>query len=150
MKKPRLKLQAQHWAWLNALGALGAWGVCIGLFTPVSYGVLFQQPLIGIWAAVTVLGVIIVIVGVFWSVAKSAILRTLAVSIELIGLCIASAGPLVYFFAQIIQFFVPTSDGGTRYALTFFAYFALSMIIYRIVVLFPRFRKEAHDGTKDV
>lgn len=149
-RKPKLKLQGQHWAWLNALVALGGWGVCIGLFTPVSYGLLFQQPIIGIWAAVTVLGVAIVIVGVLWSVASSAVLRTLAVSIELIGLCFASAGPLVYFFAQVIQFFEPTSDGGTRYALTFFAYFALSMIIYRIVVLLPRFRKEAHDGSKDV
>lgn len=150
MKKPKLHLQAQHWAWLNALVALGVWGICIGFFTPVSYGVLFQQPLIGIWSAVTVLGVAIVIVGVLWSVAKSAVMRTLAVSVELLGLCIASAGPLVYFIAQVVQFFEPTSDGGTRYALTFFAYFALSMIIYRIVVLFPRFRKEAHDGSKDV
>lgn len=149
-KKPRLKLAGQQWAWLNALVGLGVWGVCIGLFTPVSYGLLFQQPIIGIWATVTVIGVVIAIVAVLWSVSRSAVLRTLSVSIELVGLCFASAGPLVYFFAQAVQFFVPTSDGGTRYALTFFAYFALSMIIYRIVVLLPKFKKEASDGTKDV
>lgn len=150
MSKPKLKLQAQHWAWLNALVGLGAWGICIGFFTPVSYLALLQQPLVGIWAAMTVLGVAIVFTGVLWSVAKSAVLRTLSVSVELIGLCFASAGPLVYLFAQVIQFFEPTSDGGTRYALTFFAYFALSVIIYRIIVLLPRFRKEASDGSKDV
>lgn len=149
-KKPRLKFQAQHWAWLNALVGLGAWGILIGIFTPLTYGVLFQQPIVAIWSILTVIGVAIAIVAVFWSVARSAVLRTLSVSVELIGLCFAAVGPVLYFLAQVLLFTVPTSDGSARYPLAFFTYFALSLIIYRIVVLFPRFRKEGHDGSKDV
>lgn len=149
-KEPRLKLQAQHWAWLNALVGLGVWGILIGIYTPISYGVLFQQPIVAIWSILTVLGVVIAITAVLWSVARSAVLRTLAVSVELIGLCFAAVGPLLYFLAQLLLFTVPTADGSARYPLTAFTFFALSLIIYRIIVLFPRFRKEGHDGSKDV
>lgn len=149
-KVPKMKLSGQHWAWLNALAGLGVWGVLIGIFTPLSYGVLFQQPIIGIWSTVTVIGVIIAIVGVFLAVSHSAVRRTLSVTIELVGLCFASVGPVLFLFAQILLFATPTADGSTRYALAFFAYFALAMLIYRIVVVLPRFRREAHDGTKDV
>lgn len=149
-KITRIRLVGQHWAWLNALVALGAWGIVIGFFTPVSYNILYQQPFIGIWSVVTVIGVAIAITGVLWSVSRSAVRRTLAVSVELIGLCFAAVGPVLFFLAQVFLFTTPTPDGSTRYALAFFAYFALSMLIYRIVVLLPRFNKEAHDGTKDV
>lgn len=136
----------RHWAWIHTLAALGGWAVLIDIWTPTAVFAALQDPIVSVWTIVTLIGAITAIVGVMLSVAHRATTRVISVSVELTGLLLAAVGPLTYFIAQFSLLFTDVFD--QRIALVMFAYFGLSIIIYRIVVVVPRFRKEAHDERK--
>lgn len=142
------RVTLRHWAWIHVMLSLTVWAVLILNFTPVGVYAALQQPIIGIWTTITIVGGLTAIVGLLLSLANSPRKRVLSISVELFGLILAATGPFTYLAAQVSLLFLETPDA--RLALTVFAYYGLSIIIYRILIVIPRFRKEAQDVRKDV
>jgi len=142
------RVTLRHWAWIHVMLSLAVWAVLILNFTPVGVYAALQQPIIGIWTTVTIIGALTAVIGLLLSLANSPRKRVLSISVELFGLILAAAGPFTYFITQFSLLFAETPDA--RLALTFFAYYGLSIILYRILIVIPRFRKEAQDVRKDV
>lgn len=142
------RVTLRHWAWIHVMVSLAVWAVLILNFTPVGVYAALQQPLIGIWTTVTIIGALTAVVGLILSLANSPRKRVLSISVELFGLILAATGPFTYLLTQFSLLFAETADA--RLALTFFAYYGLSIILYRILIVIPRFRKEAQDVRKDV
>lgn len=74
-------------------------------------------------------------------------LGVIGVSIELAGLILAIVGPLSYVVTRIFLLLSPESIGLTTTMI--FAYAILSIFIYRLATVIPRFRLEAYDPTKE-
>lgn len=146
------RVTLRHWAWIHVMLSLALWAVLILNFTPVGVYAALQQPIIGIWTTVTIIGALVAVVGLVLSLANSPRKRVLSISVELFGLILAATGPFTYLAAQVSLLFADafsvTLD--VRLALVAFAYYGLSIIIYRILIVVPRFRKEAQDVRKDV
>ena len=142
------RLTPRHWAWIHFKVALGfVWASCMIAFTPVALQSALGA-LIPLWMALTIAGTSVSIVGLVMTVSLNAKIVLYGVSIELAGLCLFVAGPLVYFLTQFTLIF--TEGPENRLALTAFAYAMVSVLIYRFVVIVPRFFREARDESKEV
>jgi len=137
-----------HWAWIHVMVAFFVWVVMLQVFTPIGVYATLQEPLVAIWTTTAALGGLTAIVGLLMSLAAQAKVRVISVSVELFGLILAAVGPFTYTITQLSLLLTETPD--TRAALSVLAYFSLSVIIYRIIIVIPRFRKEAADARKDV
>lgn len=146
MSKQYRRLSFHRWAWVHTLLSLGAWAVVISIYTPEGVLIALQQPIVNIWAGITIVGVIAAVIGIFLSVASNARTRVISVSVELFGLILAAIGPFIYLVAQFSLVF--SDDFGQRIALTLFAYYGLSILLVKIAVVIPRYRKEATDYRK--
>jgi len=142
------RITFRHWAWIHVMLAFTAWAVLLQLYTPVGVYAALQEPLVTLWTTTAAVGGIIAILGLVLSLVAHARTRVISVSVELFGLCLALVGPFTY---TVTQASLIAADGlETRLALTMLAYFSLSVILYRIFIVIPRFRKEAVDARKDV
>lgn len=142
------KLTLRHWAWLHFKLALLAWAIILLTYTPSSVvGALGM--LVGFVAVVTIVGTAVSSVGIIMSAqGLSTRAGVTGISVELIGLCFTTAGPLSYLITQVCLAFGP--EGEQRYALCLYAYAMCAALACRILIVVPRRNREAHDQTKEV
>lgn len=142
------RITFRHWAWIHVMLAFTTWTVLLQLYTPVGVYSALQEPLVTLWTTTAAIGAVLAIVGLVMSLAAHARTRVISVSVELFGLILAAVGPFTYTATQASLILSETLEA--RLALTALAYFTLSVIVYRIIIVIPRFRKEAADARKDV
>lgn len=142
------RLSVRHWAWIHVMVAFTLWAIFLQLYTPIGVYATLQEPLVTLWTTTAALGGVVALLGLVLSVSAHARTRVISVSVELVGLILAAVGPLTYTITQLSLLFTETLEA--RLALTMLAYFTLSVILYRIIIVIPRFRKEAVDARKDV
>lgn len=142
------KLSIRNLAWIHFKLALGvAWPIVFMIFPPTGPIVELERPLLNLWMSLTIFGTITSLVGYIMSLYEGKP-GVLGVSIELAGLSLFSLGPLLYFLVQV--YLAATGEFELRAALCVFAYAMCSVIIYRFVMVLPRFRQEARDSEKEL
>lgn len=143
------RMSIRQLGWVNFKVAIMAWAVAVALVAPVKVVGILGTVIIAAWAGITFVGAAVSIVGIILSTRESPKKQTVGASVELTGLSFMSVGPLVYLVTQIglaINDF-PNTD---RIALCFFAWAMVCAVLARLVVVIPRFRREAHDPRKSV
>jgi len=142
------RLPPQRWAWVLVFVMLTAWIVVIAIFTPDATYAALQEPIVALWTGAALVGSLAALTGIFMSVSSHARTRVISVSVELFGILLSAIGPSTYGFAQFSLIF---SDSVSQHiAPMLFAFFGLSILIVKLAVILPRFRREASDHRKEV
>lgn len=141
------KLTLRNWAWVHFKLSLGVvWALTMAIWPPAGVVRTLEQPLISVWMILTIVGVLTSLVG-YVMTQTGGKAGVVGVSVELSGLSFFAVGPLIYFFTQLALALTGAWD--ERIALAAFSYAMCSVLAYRFVVVILRFRREAHDESKE-
>jgi hypothetical protein len=139
-------LNIQHWAWIHFKLSLGVtWAGLMLTSTPETISSSFSPEFIPLWTVPTIVGAVVSIFGMMMYAQPPSKVKVIGVSIELAGLCLFAIGPFVYFLTRI-ALLETSSQGGPLAA---FSYSMLAVLLFRFIVVVPRFWFEAHDPRKD-
>lgn len=141
-------LRLRHFAWSLVLAVSAVWWPLFVIATPPEFLQRSIDPGVLIFCmAVATIGGIVKIFGYLASQIPGKI-GTIGVSVELVGLILASVGPLSYIVASLYGFWEPGLD--VSFSSAFILACAIAAIfLYRAIVIVPRFIFEAHDSAKD-
>lgn len=127
------KLRPDHWAWLHAKVAIMVWAVLFFMYTPFQLQELLEYTIIGLVSFVIVFGVGASIVGLFMSFSKYTIVARRGENIEIAGLSLALAGPIVYFIARVWLIF--SIQDGQGIPIAALAYAITAFLLVRIIIV---------------
>lgn len=140
------RLRAKNWAWLNFKFSVGVlWPLYMIFATPETLISAVDATILTVCMALSLLGNLASIVGYIFSMQPGKI-GVIGVSIELSGVILAILGPGAYLLTRLSLLFDPAFGLTTG---IFFAYSLCAVYLYRLIVLVPRFRFEAHDPSKE-
>ncbi len=141
------RVRLQDWAWVHFKFALGiAWPLLTLAALPPSVNTI-QQGVVYAWFGLTIVGAILSIVGIIMS-AQPGKAGVLGIPIELAGLVFLFAGPFLLFLVYMWLYFWPngTEIRPTVIGLTWALW---AGVLARSALILPRYRREAHDETKE-
>ena len=127
------KLRPDHWAWLHAKVAIMIWAVLFFMYTPFQLQELLEYTIICLVSSVIVFGVGVSIVGLFMSFSKYTTWARRGENIEISGLSLALAGPIVYFLARVWLVF--SINDGQGIPIAALAYSITALLLVRIVIV---------------
>lgn len=143
-------LRPAHWGWLNFKLVIGlAWPVLVLLAMPPAPAEVLGH-VFGLAGLVTVIGTVISVIGLLMTAQPDSSVRTIGLSIELVGISFVAALPLTYAIAQVVLFVSGDPDGLSRIAIAILAWASVSALAARALTLIPAWRQEAVDPTKKV
>lgn len=143
-------LRPAHWGWLHFKLVLGLLWPCVLLPAhPVGTAAVLGH-LLGLSALITIIGTAVSVVGLLMTAQPDSGIRTVGLSIELIGISFVAALPLTYLIAQVALFAGGDPFGLSRVAVAILAWATVSALAARALTLIPAWRQEAADPTKKV
>lgn len=141
-------LKVRHYAWAFVLAIVSVWWPLFVINTPPTFLRENIDPtILMVCMAVALFGGCIKIIGYLGSQLPGKA-GTLGVSVELVGLILASVGPLSYIAVSLYGFWEPGVDVNFSSAFIL-ACGVAAIFLYRAIIIVPRFIFEAHDSAKD-
>jgi hypothetical protein len=143
------RLRARHYAWATVLAIVGIWWPAFILATPPEFIREGRVDLLvlNVCMAVGLIGGITKISG-FLASQQPGRVGVLGVSVELTGLILAFVGPFAYLSTSIsVSAYTP--ERPLVNSAVILAIAIMAMYTYRAIILVPRFRREAHDSSKE-
>ena len=141
-------LNPRHWAWVHVIIAAGIWWPAFLLSSPPEFLEWnLDHTVLALSMGTAILGAVLMVFGFLCS-QQTGKPGVLGVSIELVGIILASVGPVVYLVAYTYLLILDADDVnfGSAFVL---AYTICALYLYRATIVVPRFRKEAHDDSKE-
>lgn len=147
MSKFFKRLRPRHWAWASVLVCAGIWWPTYILVSPPPFLKGNVDPVIlSICMVIAIFGAALEIFGYLAS-QQPGRLGVLGVSVELIGLILASVGPVAYLVSY--SYLLWQGSGDVNFGSAFILAVTITVLYsYRAVIVVPRFRSEAHDPAK--
>lgn len=127
------KLRLDQWAWVHAKIVIIVWGILFQIYTPAQVDDVLGMTLVRAVSAVTIIGLIISLTGMYMSMSNIIITASRGITIELSGLWLAIAGPLAFSVTQLYLSFGP--DGNQQISRMVLPYGIAAFFFVRITLI---------------
>ncbi len=138
-------MRARDWGWLHFKFAMAVWALLTLAAQPESINTAVANALVIVWFGLTMTGGVLSMVGIVMA-AQPGRCSVIGISIELVGLILLFVGPFLFLVLFVARGMMADdwkwSGIGLTYALS-------AAMLARVIMVLPRYLREAHDPTKE-